>query len=183
MVGAETELLGGAQHAVRLDAADLLALELQPSRQHRAHRGVGVALAGLHVRRTAYDLHGWASASRIHEAKRQAIGVGVLLHLQDASDQDVAQALMQRDDRVDRGGVEGQAIRDVAWVERLVEQGLEPAARDDHRAPPANWVRNRMSLANSSRESGIPWPACPNPSVPRPPAHPVYPGPSPPPRS
>src|SRR5207249_420030 len=47
MVGAEPELFRGAQHAVRLDAADLLALELQPPGQYGAHRGVRVDLAGL----------------------------------------------------------------------------------------------------------------------------------------
>ena len=70
MVGAETELLGGAQHAVRLDAADLLALELQPSRQHGANRGVRVGLAGLHVRRPANDFDGRPRpATGIHETQ------------------------------------------------------------------------------------------------------------------
>src|SRR5439155_9979557 len=79
------------------------------------------------------------------------------LHLQHASDQNVAQVLMQRDDGVDGGGVERQAVRDVARVERAVQQRLEPATRDDHRVPPANCARNRTSLSNSSRMSGIQW--------------------------
>src|SRR5439155_1434846 len=95
-----------------------------------------------------------APAPTVHEAERQAIGVGVLLHLQHAGDQDVAQVLMQRDDCVDGGDVERQAVRDVARVERAVQQRLEPATRDDQRAPPANCARNRTSLSNSTRVSG-----------------------------
>src|SRR5438034_7664476 len=46
---------------------------------------------------------------------------------------------------------------DVTRVERSIQQRLEPAPRDDHRAPPANCARNRTSLSNNSRMSGMPW--------------------------
>src|SRR5207244_10110883 len=93
---------------------------------------------------------------------------------QDTGDQDVIQVLMQRDNRVDGGGVERQAIRDVAWVERSVQQRLEPTTGDDHRAPPANCARKRTSLSNRSRMSGIPWRVIAMRSVPMPHANPVY---------
>src|SRR2546427_12067259 len=81
---------------------------------------------------------------------------------------------MQRDNRVDGGGVERQPMRDVAGLERSVQQRLEPATRDDHRAPPANCARNRTSLSNSSRMSGIPWRVIAMRSGPMPHANPVY---------
>src|SRR5882762_3298020 len=44
VVGAEAELFGRAEHAVRFDAADLAALELEATRQRRADGREGVRL-------------------------------------------------------------------------------------------------------------------------------------------
>src|SRR5690348_5930581 len=97
----------------------------------------------------------------------------MLLHLQHSGDQDVVQVLVQRDDRVHRGGVEREALRDVARIERSLQQRLEPATRNDHRAPPANCARNRTSLSNSTRISGMPWRVMAMRSGPMPHAKPV----------
>src|SRR5689334_2888477 len=155
MIVAEAKLLGRAEHAVRLDAPDLATLERDPSRERRADRSVGVRLSGLDVGRAAD--HFDRPTARLNEAQRQAVGVGVFLHFEHAPDQHVAQVLVAWQYRVDRCRMHGQLLRDLACVERAVEQGLEPAARDDHRAPPANCSRNRTSLSYSSRMSATPW--------------------------
>src|SRR6266516_4056446 len=81
---------------------------------------------------------------------------------------------MQRHDGIDGGGVQRQAVRDITRVERSVEQGLEPATRQDHRTPPANRARTRTSLSKKSRISGIPWRVIAMRSGPMPQAKPVY---------
>src|SRR5436309_5110632 len=63
MVHAEPQFFGGAEHAVRFDAADLAALELEATGQRRAHRGEGVGLPRLHILRTAHDLQGCVPTS------------------------------------------------------------------------------------------------------------------------
>src|SRR2546426_9333825 len=50
----------------------------------------GIAPARPHVGRAAHDLDR-ASPAGVHETERQAVGVGVLLHLDHARDHDVAQ--------------------------------------------------------------------------------------------
>src|SRR3989442_13973858 len=97
----------------------------------------------------------------------------MLLHLQHPGDQDVVQVLMQRDDGVDGGHVQRQALRDVTGIERSLQQRFQPAARYDHRVPPANCVRNRTSFSNSTRISGMPWRGMAMGSGPMPPAKPV----------
>ena len=155
VVFAETELFGGAEHAVRLDAADLAALELHAARQRGAHRCVGVGLARLHVGSAADDFDGPAAC--LDEAHRQPVRAGMLLHLEHTPEQDVAQVLVQRHDGVHRRDVHSELLGDLARVERAAQQRLEPAARDDHRTPPANCARKRTSLSYSSRMSAMPW--------------------------
>ncbi len=127
VIFAETELFGRAEHAVGLDAADLAALELHATRQRGADRGVRVGLACLHVGSTADHIDGLGPA-RVDATQRQAIGVGMLLDLEHASDQDVAQVLVQRHDGVHRRDVHGELLGDLARVERAAQQRLEPAA-------------------------------------------------------
>src|SRR5690349_19999814 len=81
----------------------------------------------------------------------------MLLALEHAGDQDIAQLLVERDDRVHWGRVQRETLGRVARVERLAEQRLEPPPRDDHRAPSANCCMLRTSLSYSNRMSGTPW--------------------------
>src|SRR5207302_5773080 len=172
VVFAETELFGGAEHAVRLDAADLAALELHAARQRGAHRCVGVGLARLHVGSAADDFDGPAAC--LDEAHRQPVRTGMLLHLEHTPDQDVAQVLVQRHDGVHRRDVHSELLGDLARVERAAQQRFEPAARDDHRTPPANCARKRTSLSWSSRMSAMPWRVMAMRAGPMPQANPEY---------
>src|SRR5256885_10096497 len=99
VVGAEAEVFRRAEHAVRLDAADLLALELQAAGQYGAHRGVGVDLAGLDVRRAAHHFDGSAPAPPppppVPPTEREAIGVAVPPPFQHPRHQAVTPVLVQ----------------------------------------------------------------------------------------
>src|SRR5437879_13871575 len=81
----------------------------------------------------------------------------MLLHVEHTPDHHLAQVLVQRHDRVHGRGVHRDLLGDLARVEGAAEQRLEPAARDDHRTPPANCARKRTSLSQSSRMSAMPW--------------------------
>src|SRR5262249_59626809 len=109
----EPKLLGRAEHAVRFDAADLAALEFQAAGQRGADGSERVLLPRLHVRRTADHLERLAAAG-VHLAEREPIGVRVLLHLEDARDEDVTQILMDRHDAIDRRDLASQSISDVS---------------------------------------------------------------------
>src|SRR6266478_413475 len=152
MVHAEAELFGGAEHAVGLDAADFAALELEATGERRADRGERVGLPRLHVGSAADDLEDMAAA-RIDLTEREPIGIGVLLHLEHACDEDLAQILMDRHDAVHWRDLAGELIGDLLARQGATEQRFEPAARDDHLM---NCSRNRTSLSKNSRISGIP---------------------------
>src|SRR5439155_1338560 len=83
----------------------------------------------------------------VDEADRQPVGVRVPLHVQHTGDEDVAQVLMQRLDGVDGGDVARQPFGDLAGVERPPEQRLQPAARAEHRTPPATCARDRTTVS------------------------------------
>src|SRR6266550_3877029 len=170
MVHAEPQLFGGAEHAVRLHAADLAALELETTGQRRADGGEGVGLPRLHILRTAHDLQR-GRATGIHHAQRESISVGMLAHLEDARHHHVAQVLMDRHDAVHRSDLPSQPVGDVLAFEGLPQQGLEPTTRDDHLM---NCSRKRTSLSKNSRISGMPWRSIAMRSGPMPHAKPVY---------
>src|SRR2546426_3262776 len=123
MVDAEAELFGGAEHAVRLDAADLAALEPQPARESGADWCEGIRLPRLHIGRAADDFEGGAAA-RVHQTERQAIGVGMLAHLEHPRDEHVAQILMNGHDAVHGCDLASKAIRDVLAFQRTSKQSL-----------------------------------------------------------
>src|SRR3989442_1472091 len=170
MVDAEAELFGGAEHPVGLDAADLAALELQPTGERRADGRKRVGLPCLDVGRAADDFE--RGAARVHHAEREPVGVGMLLDLEHARDEHVAQVLMDRHDAIDGRDLAREAIGDVLALERAAEQGFEPAAGNYHwawglgagalgprpQAPPgpANCSRNRTSESKNKRISGMP---------------------------
>ena len=131
MIHAEAELFGGAEHAVRLNAADLAALELQPARERGPDWCEGIRLPRLHIGRAADDFEGGATAG-IDEAQCQTVGVGVRAHLQHLPDEHVAQVLMDRHDAVDGRDLAGKAIRHVRALQRAAQQGLEPTTGNYH---------------------------------------------------
>ena len=74
-------------------------------------------------------------------------------HLEHLRDEDVAQVLVQRHDRLDGHAELRQPRLQVVRLERATQQRLEPATRDDHGA---NWDKKRMSLSENKRMWGMP---------------------------
>src|SRR6266404_383070 len=130
MVDAEAELFSGAEHAVGLDAADLAALELQPTGKRRADGSKRVGLPCLDVGSAADDFE--RGAARVHHAQREPVGVGMLLDLEDARDEHVAQVLMDRHDTIDGRDLAREAIGDIQALERAAQKSFQPTTRDDH---------------------------------------------------
>ena len=112
MVVAELELGGRAQHAVRFDAADdafgegeLLAGNVGPDgREHALH-------AGPRVRRAADDLHRLAAG--VDDADSQPVGVGMLLGLDDRTDDEAIILVARVLDQFDLEADAGQRIDDL----------------------------------------------------------------------
>src|SRR5207245_9921440 len=126
--------------------ADFLALEGEPAGEVRADGGVRVLLSRGDIRRPAHDLHRAAAATGIDGAETEPVGIGVLFHLEDLGDADVAEVLVERRDRVDGYAQSGQLRFELARSERAPEQRLEPATGDDHPRRSANCARTRMAL-------------------------------------
>jgi len=89
VIDAEAKLFRGTEHAIRFDAADLAALELEAARQRRTDGRERIGFPRLHVRRTADDFER-RTASRVDEAEGEPVCVGMLAHLEHARDEDVA---------------------------------------------------------------------------------------------
>src|SRR5436190_21640212 len=70
MIHAQAKLLGRTQHAVRFDAADLAAVELEAAGERRADRSKRVGLSRLDIRSTADDLERRCTAC-IHLTQRK----------------------------------------------------------------------------------------------------------------
>jgi hypothetical protein len=111
VIDAQPKLFGRAEHAVRFDAANLAALELEPAGERRADGRERIGLPCLHVGRAAYDFDD--PVPGIDLTQRETIGVRVLAHLEHARDQDVAQILMDRHDTVDGCGLAREAVGDI----------------------------------------------------------------------
>jgi hypothetical protein len=77
VVVTEAELLGGAEHAVGHDAADLAPLQHEAPRQRGARTGIGHDHARHHVGGTAHDAGLTAAGVDVDEL--ELVGVGVLL--------------------------------------------------------------------------------------------------------
>ena len=127
MLGAQSQVFHRAEHAVGLHAADLPAVELQPARQRRSDRGERVCLPRRHVGRAADDLDRRTRA-RIHLAETQPVGVGMLLDLEDARHDDLAQLTVSRHDAVHRAHAAREERSELVGIERAPHQRLDPAA-------------------------------------------------------
>jgi hypothetical protein len=77
----------------------------------------------LHIGSAADDLERRPAAG-IHQAERQSIGMGMLLHLEHSRDNHVAQILMDRHDTIDRGDLAREPVGDVLPFKGAPEQRL-----------------------------------------------------------
>ena len=131
VIGAESQLPGGAEHSLRRFAADLPLLDHHPAGQRGTHPRKGILPPGHDVGRAA-DHMAPLPGSIIHDADPEPIGVGVRAHLLHQRHDDAGELLVQRPDRVHRGAEHRQLLGQVPRVERTAQERLEPAARDVH---------------------------------------------------
>jgi hypothetical protein len=143
VLDADGELVLGEDHAVRLDAAELRALEPGPVGHDRARGGDGDELARGDVGRAADDRGGLARPE-LHRAHRQPVGVGVALGRQHAADAEV----LERGDAVSVDALDlrprhGQARGELLGGEAGVAEVVQPEEREPH----PNCSRNRRSFS------------------------------------
>jgi hypothetical protein len=152
---AEPELARGAEHALRSHAAELAALDLQPSRERRAFERERRAHASVHVRRAADDLE-LVSAAVVHAAYAQLVGVRVTLHVQHRADDDVVERGRRALDALELVPGKSQALAELRRRRRRIHPLAQPrlaqlhvASRRAHR----NCSRKRRSFSKKSRRS------------------------------
>ena len=125
----QAQLALGADHAARLDAANLCRLQLRRMTAVRvdqvgADAGEGDLLPRGDVRRAADD--GVRGAAHIDGGEAQPVGVGVRVDGRHAPDDDVVPALADDLDVVDLDARERQAVRQRARLLVNLDVGLEP---------------------------------------------------------
>ena len=153
MLLAEPQLALGAQHAVRLHAADLGHADLSAARQRGARRRERRPDADRGVRRAAHDRK--ARAAGAHAAQEQPVAVALADLALDGLDLADHDAPHVRRDRRHAGHLEPRVDQPVGRVlggEVDVDHLPHPAVRDLH----ANWRRKRRSFSKKSRRSSTP---------------------------
>ena len=163
VVRADAQLVLGAEHAQRLDAADLRTLDLEllvaaRGVEHRAYRGAHYLEARAAVRRTADDLQRLA-APDIHRRDMQVVRIGMVHageHLADhdalqtaADGLDLLEALdFQPDIRQDAGDLFGRQVgREVT---------LQPVVRNIHIVEFEVFIKSDKDRDFSSKTATIP---------------------------
>src|ERR1043166_1976309 len=164
--GAEPRLAARAEHPLGHLAPELPLLDDEAARERRADRREGVLATGHDVGCTTDHLPSFRR-SVIHRAEVKPVGVRMRPHLLHQRHDDVAEAGVERDDRVHRRAEQGEPVHQLTGVERAAQHLLQPAAGGVHAAElPASWRRKRMSPPYSSRMSGMPkrcWAVRPGP--------------------
>ena len=126
------ELRRGAQHAVRLDPTDDAGRDGQVlARDVGAGGREHTDEAGSRIGRPADDLDGRA-ASRVDRAHPQAVGIGVLHGLDDASHRETAEPFRRVLDALDFEADAGQRLGDVGQRRLGSEVILEPGQGEFH---------------------------------------------------
>src|SRR6266568_8382041 len=139
MILRKTQVLRRAQHAVRLDAADLSLLDFhaeEPRPHHRYrrfHSGNDVwSSTDDRKRRTAAD---------VDLTERKPVGVGVFCGLEDLPDDDTVEGGRHRFDRLDVEPAHGQHAYELLRRHFRIDEGAQPAFWKFH----VNWARKRRS--------------------------------------
>ena len=141
VVVAEAELLGGAEHAVGHDAADLAPLEHETAGEGRSGAGVGHDHARHHVGRAAH--HAGLTAAGVDVDELQLVGVGVLLDTDHARD-------------LHAGDLGAGLLHALHLEAELVERGHEIGDRRVDRgevADPGKRYQHRISCPSTARGS------------------------------
>ena len=150
-IGVDAELLGRAQHALRIDATQLRGLDLDATGQDRTDGSQWRFQAGPCVRRAAHDLHCVAIADG-DLTDLQPIGLGMFGAGQDLGHQHALQSfaddLHVLDFQADRGQSFGQLFARGGYPDMLAQ----PAFGKFH----ANCLRKRTSLSKKLRRSLTP---------------------------
>src|SRR5712691_10877028 len=139
MILRKTQVLRRAQHAARLDAANLRLPDFhvrEPCAQHRYwrfHSGDDVwSSADDRKRRTTAD---------VDFAERKPVGVGVLCGLEDSPDYDLVESGRGGFDRFDVEAAHGKHARELLRRYFRIDEGTQPAFWKFH----VNWARKRRS--------------------------------------
>jgi hypothetical protein len=90
MVGTDTEFIGGAHHALRLDAPHFTALDLEASGQRGALDGGGDLVPHAHIGSATNDLKGGGLAD-VGLTHDEVVGIGMWFDRLDLSDNDIAE--------------------------------------------------------------------------------------------
>ena len=134
----QPELALRAQHAVRILAADLAGLEVEPgARDVRARRGEYALHAGARIGRAADHLHD--ALAGIDAADLEPVGIGVLHRLDDIADDERREVLRAVLDAFDLQPDHGELVGESVGGRVGLEMVLQPGNRNLHRAsPPCN---------------------------------------------
>ena len=153
----ESELGRRAQHAVRLDAAQLRLLEPGAVGQPPADPCEGGRETLARVRRTADDLQRLLLAG-LDRADAQPVRVGVLPGRDDPPDHDVLERGACRLDAVLLEPERGELLGEGAGVEGRIYPLAKPSLADLHAPAPLVWKcsRKRRSFSKKRRRSSTP---------------------------
>jgi hypothetical protein len=128
-LGGEAQLLLGAEHAVRFDAAHRRRADLHAG-DARADERRGHLHADAHVRRAADDRE--RRDADVHPAHREAIGRGMLLHRHDLADDDTLEGRGRGLDLLDLETGERERVREPVGGERRIREGAQPVFGELH---------------------------------------------------
>ena len=126
----QLELLGRAQHAVRLHAAQLSSADALAVRQLGADAGERRFDAGRHIRRAAHDL--MLAGAVIDEANGQAIRVRMAVDAHNLGHDDPCVGHRERLDRIDFEPRGREIRRDALGVSAKLEPVAQPIDVDPH---------------------------------------------------
>jgi hypothetical protein len=138
----DAELLRGAQHALRFDAAHRGALDRESAGQHGAFQGHRREHAGGGVRRTADDLE-LLGRAYVDDANAQAIGVGMLRQRIDAADDYAVERRRGGNRLLDLEPGHREPLAQLRAVDARIAHRAQPAFGELH----ANCLRNLKSFS------------------------------------
>jgi hypothetical protein len=151
---AQAQLVLGADHPVRLDAAQLGLAELRAVGHRRAGQRDRHRLAGGDVRCAADDRARLTGAD-VDRADLQPVGVRVLLGAQHlADDEAVGGRHADPLDPLELGPGQVEPLGELDRRQARVAVLAQPRVRNPH---DPNCSRKRTSLSKNSRRSGTPW--------------------------
>ena len=131
MVVAEAEFVFGADHAARLDTADLGLFDHETAGQGATGQGHGDGLASGDIGRSADD--GVDCGADIDFADGQAVGVFVGAAGLDATDDHAVEALAEVVDALVFEAGHGQALDQFGPIPGIIDVLFKPVAGDFHR--------------------------------------------------